>query len=204
MKHLDPRQMPREASAPRRKTSIARWVASLAVAIFGFGAFATWLFPASSADRVQQAERDSRQTAYTQLQAFPLVPVPAGETQAALDQMQLPPAERAALQSALPAPAAAPQPQDLRLARFEFWDTHAQDGDIVAFVSAGYRREVPLTHGAVSVTIPVDGSGVVHIVGVHDGGGGITLGLKGAGQEVLMPIMREGQTLTLPVGRKGF
>lgn len=225
MKHLDPRQLPKKApAASPRKSSTSRWLVLFALGTLGAGATATWLFPTSPTDKVSQAERDARQNSFSQLQQFSLVPVPADATQQALDQMQLPPTDRAALQSALglpsnvaisgqapgatantavpnPSVTAAPNSGNLRLARFDFWDTQTQDGDVVAFISAGYRREVPLSHGSVSVTIPVDGSGVVQVMGIRDGGGGITLGLRGANQEVLMPIMSEGQVLSLPVGR---
>ena len=74
-----------------------------------------------------------------------------------------------------------------------------KDGDVVTVSSAGYRRDITLTNAPLTVSFPVDGSSSMQFVGVHDGGGGITLGIRGPNQEFLMPIMSEGQALSLPV-----
>jgi hypothetical protein len=79
------------------------------------------------------------------------------------------------------------------------WDTHDEDGDVDALASAGFRREIVLTNAPQTISFPVDSASTVQVIGVHDGGGGITLGISSPAQQVLMPIMSEGQALTLPV-----
>jgi hypothetical protein len=207
MKHLEPKQIgpDRGEAAQRRGSTGWRWLA-LAIGItMGAGALGTALFGA--ADRVSQSEIHARQSAFSQLQHQPLAldPVPAGQVDQALDQMKLQPNERARLKAMLTshpsAPAAVQASRPLRLVSMTLWDTHAPDGDVVRVVSGGYSVELVITKAPQTISFPVDASGAVSVIGVHDGGGGITLGLRGPNQELMMPIMSEGQTMTLSVAR---
>ena len=175
-----------------------------ALVVLGAGAALTWLVPPDSSDLVSADEAQSRQTEFTQLEQLPVSMVASAEIDAALDEMQLAPTDRAELRERLEGadPSAAPgspAKKELQLARVSLWDTHAQDGDVVAVSSSGYRREVLITNAPQVVFVPVDGAAVVQIIGVRDGGGGITLGASGSDGSVLMPIMAVGQTIGLPV-----
>jgi hypothetical protein len=198
-----------------------RFLASLLIVAVTIGAGFTWLYPPGSSDRVTTAEREARQDSFTRLEPIQLEAIDQTERVAATDAMQLPPSDRAALRAFLavadtqaadtpannqvtPAPVTTTAPdvskQPIVLTRLTLWDTHAEDGDVVAIVSAGYRREVRITNGVQRVIIPVkQGTSVIEVIGIHDGGGGITLGVEAAGGQALMPIMAVGQTLALPV-----
>lgn len=187
----------------------------------GFGAGFTWVFPPGASDRVSTEERQARQDRFARLDPIQLEPIDSAERMAATEEMQLPSFDRAGLRSILadgdrqatgpsvvtstsqaqaPAVASVPVSQPLMLTRVTLWDTHAQDGDVIAIMSADYRREVRITNAQQHVVIPVrQGMSVIEVIGIHDGGGGITLGVEAPGGKVLMPIMAVGQTLALPV-----
>lgn len=182
------------------------------VAATGFGL--TRFYPPPAADVVTSAEAQQREQAFANVQPLPLAPVPRDKTDAAIASMNLPAAEQDVLRKDLarggpagtvpkapPAPqaAAAPARQEVRLVEIILWDTHSPDGDVVRVVSGGFTRDVLLTKSPQVVYVPADGSGSVQVLGVRDGGGGITLGVKGGDLAVLMPIMSEGQMLSLPV-----
>ena len=156
------------------------------------------------------AEQQQRLAGF-QTASLAIVPLAAHDNNTALAQMKLAPADRENLRQQLtaapaaaastrnPAAAAAAKPEPTRLVEIVLWDSHAPDGDIVRVVSGGYAREVMLAKTPTSVYVPYDGSGAIGVVGVRDGGGGITLAIKGSATQVLMPVMSEGQALSLPV-----
>jgi hypothetical protein len=213
MKHLDPRQIEAPVgTTPKRKRSILLWISMVFALCVGFGAAGTALLVPESQDVVTNQERQERQIAFTKVRELQAHAVPTEQIDTTLDEMRLPPTERAQLKAllaseALSAPAnattspvaTAAASTPLRLVRVSLWDSHAEDGDVVAVVSGGYRREVALTKEIQTVAFPVDGSSMVQIIGVRDGGGGITLGIRGPSQQVLMPILSEAQTLSLPI-----
>jgi len=99
-----------------------------------------------------------------------------------------------------PEPAAiAAAPQKQLLVWFTLWDTHAQDGDVVQIRSGGYQREVTLMNKPTRFAVPVPSSGVLNIIGIRDGGGGITVGAMSGESPVALPLMSEGQVLGIPV-----
>ncbi len=126
-----------------------------------------------------------------------------------------PPAPRPATPAALPAPAVAalpaassavPSPAALLDSEFELpmawltiWDHRDEDGDIIRVVSEGYTRTVPILNTPVTLAVPVPASGVVNIVGVHDGFGGITVGIKSSVTPVLLPVLAPGQVVGVPI-----
>lgn len=192
----------------------------VAIAV-GLGAAGTHFFAPDARDLVTDKERLERQVAFTKMRHLQTTEIGVNMVDGALDEMRLQPPERAQLRAMLPAAdvksttasspadstAAAPiatqaaSGSPLRLVSVSLWDTHAQDGDVVAIASAGYRRDVTITKAPQIITFPVDQAATLQVIGVRDGGGGITLGIRGPSQEILMPIMSEGQTLSLPVGR---
>lgn len=221
MKHLDPVQIEAAARQQPKKKSSLPWVLSVLAITTALGAAGTYFFAPNVQDQVTDQEKQERQIAFTKVRTLQAIEVEADKVDAALDEMRLPPPERAQMRAMLPAGGATQQPstpptgnvapppvaplpgQDkpLRLVSISLWDTHAPDGDVVAIVSAGYRREIVLTKAEQMITFPVDQAATVQVVGVRDGGGGITVGIRGPMQDILMPIMSEGQTLSLPVGR---
>jgi hypothetical protein len=216
MKHLDPRQIgaPKDAPQKKRGRGSLFWALSMAAVVFGAGAAGTYFFVHDNGDNISAAQKQERQVEFTKLRALALTPVEPEKVDEALDQMRLDPPQRAQMRAliddrpraapagtgltGLPAPAAIAE-KPLRLASITLWDSQSEDGDVVSVESGGYQREIVLRKTPITLTIPVDGSGRVKITGVHDGGGGITLGLRGPTQEVMAPVLNEGQVLILPV-----
>ena len=212
MKHLEEQRIPtREpARTPPRRSGMWTRLSALALLTLGAGAVLSWFFPPQSTDDVSSEERQTRQEAFLQMDHFKLAPIPAQQVDDQIKEMRLPPIEREALRQQLTsdgaraastASSSAPQQQNakLSLARVIVWDTHSQDGDVITVSSAGYQVQVLLTNAMQAVTIPSDGVSPVQFTGTKDGGGGITLGIRGAQGEFLMPILAEGQSLALPV-----
>lgn len=199
MRHLESKPLlnGRLQPAPAKKgTSFAWIVAGLVTVVLVGGLGLTRLFPPAVPDQVSQSETKDRAEAFAKLGAL-VVPLVGKEKAAqALPAMGLNPTESAALSSALAQPEAE---KKTGLVEILLWDTHAPDGDVVRVMSAGYSRDVVLSKTPTLVYVPGSGSGVIQISGVQDGGGGITLGVKGSQQSVLMPIMSVGQTISLPV-----
>jgi hypothetical protein len=84
------------------------------------------------------------------------------------------------------------------LAEVYLYDTASSDGDVVALISGKVRFDVPLTHKKTRVVVPIT-DGKLVMQGVHDGGGGITVGLRTQdGDELTSPVMRVGQTVEVP------
>lgn len=211
MRHLEPDQIDAVANKRRPlKQNNLLWIASMLTACIVLGASSTTWFAPGAQDLVANTEKQERQLAFTKVSELRVSEVEASKIDTALNEMMLPPNERAQMRSLL-APAASTNPTIpgggavsspvLRLVSISLWDTHAEDGDVVAVVGGGYRREIVLTKTIQTIAFPVDRLAMVEIVGVRDGGGGITLGIRGSSQEILMPIMSEGQTLSLPLGR---
>lgn len=224
MKHAETRQLaPAPQSAKKSKGSNLLWVLATAGLIGAAGTFATWAFVPNALDRPAQSEIEARQAAFSQVRELSLAAVPNERLESALDGMRLQPVDRKTLSTSMQnakqamadrpsadsssirsrqnATASSAAEEPLRLAEVSLFDTHAEDGDIIAVESAGYRREVVLTKTPQLITIPVDSTALFRITGVRDGGGGITLGLRGSSQQVMAPIMSEGQTISLPIAR---
>lgn len=213
MKHLDPNQIEAPVDkTPRKKHRALLWVSTVFALCVGLGAAGTAFLVPEAQDIVTDQERQERQIAFTKVRELRAYAVATEEIDTTLDEMRLPPTERAQMKTFLTSGAlsattnAATSPVTattentaLRLVSVSLWDSHADDGDVVAVVGGGYRREVALTKDIQTIAFPVDGSSMVQIIGVRDGGGGITLGIRGPSQDVLMPIMSEGQTLSLPI-----
>ena len=103
-----------------------------------------------------------------------------------------------------PEPRAAAQPVaddevELPLAWLTLWDHRDEDGDIVRVVSEGYMRTVPILNAPVTLAVPVPASGVVNIIGIHDGTGGITVGIRSGVTPVLLPVLSVGQAVGVPI-----
>jgi len=205
----------RSADVPSRpqKRSLVPAILFAVGLTFGLGYFLTWYAP-GGIDRVSGPELDARAKALEKAGPLSLPVVKAEELDAALASMKLPPAARAALVAELQArrtqiAAAAPLSaaavpasagaQDLPLVWITLWDTHREDGDIVSVTSGGYVQQVTLTNATLRFAVPIPRSGAISLAGVHDGGGGITVGAMSGETRVPLPIMRRGQVLEIPV-----
>ena len=219
MRHLEPRQLEPSRPQPRGRRC-AFWATGFLVATLGVGWLGTHFLLPSEADVVSQAEIDKRGLLLRGIAPMTLTVVSPANVDKAILSMDLAPAKQQELKRALgsapgyttsmpvlgpaskrPTVAAqtAPEASPLKLVELILWDTHAPDGDVVVVASGGYTREVVLAKQPLTVFVPVAPGAAISITGVHDGGGGITLGVRGASQELLMPIMSEGQTILLPV-----
>ncbi len=215
MRHLEPKQLARRGEEPGRRRQVSLWPTAvlLTALALGGGFAATRLAPPSPADNVQQSEVQKRADDFATISPLQLTAVPAAQTTVAIGKMGLTAPESAALaaqvgsrSTAPPAatgqarqPRPAQQQQRMGLVEIALWDTHAPDGDIVLVTSGGYSREVLLTKTPTVVAVPGSGAGTIQVTGLKDGGGGITLGIKGATESVMIPIMSVGQTIALPV-----
>ena len=186
-----------------------------AILIAAGGLALTPLLGERSGDRVSDSDKAQITAAYSKVTAVQLTAVPQAEVKQALDSMKLTPDARRALQAALDAapaasvanPAAAPganpssSPQQgvTRLAYVTVWDSQTEDGDQVTLSSAGYELPVRLAKVPQTFAVPVDASATIRVIGLYDGGGGITLGIQSGSGAVMLPIMVPGQVLALPV-----
>lgn len=102
--------------------------------------------------------------------------------------------------AAAPTPVAAQDAEiKLPLAWVTLWDFRDEDGDVVRVVSSGYTRLVPILHQPVTLAMPAPPNGVINVIGVHDGYGGITVGIESGAVPLSLPVLVEGQIVGVPV-----
>jgi len=161
---------------------------------------------------VSQKETTQRLNDFSSLKSLDAVQVAQEDEQEVLGKLGLSPKNHELLQQALqesqrqgasgvstPSSTVQSDSDRLHLIALTFWDTHSEDGDIVHVSSEGYERDITLKKMPITVNLPCKNMSRVKIAGVRDGGGGITLGVKGQ-QTVNMPIMRPGQSFELAIG----
>ena len=222
---MQPGVAPAEATAARARPSLWTLWLLIGIATIGFGAGFSFLMPAAKGDSVPPDLDAKRQAAFSTLKPIPVIvaapdeeervvqamPLPAAEKQvlaatvreerAALTGMRAvsaPVEEPKAVRKAAAAPAAKPA-RPIGVAHITVWDTDAVDGDVVRIVSAGFAMELTLAKAPMTIAVPIPPQGVINVVGVHDGGGGITAGVSVGGRAVELPIMSPGQVLGIPV-----
>ncbi|MBN8498554.1 hypothetical protein [Accumulibacter sp.] len=170
-------------------------VTGLLIAGTGY-AMTAWWNPLP-ADRVTEKEKAELITGFTHLRTIAVEQVKDHDVDAALDTMRLDPSLRQAMKHTLDRKAPGSSPTVL--ARITVWDFASQDGDVVRLSSAGYAIDVALLNEPTIVTLPIDASQTIQITGAHDGGGGITLGVRNGAGKVSLPLITEGQAISLPV-----
>lgn len=143
---------------------------------------------------LQRAEIDR---AWQQVQAnrVTLLPIPPGNRDQAYGRLRalgVPPGRVQAIQAEV-------ERGTMELVSFTLWDNVAEDGDIVDLETPDLTVRVPLRHARATIPLVRPASGVVNIRGVHDGGGGITMGIEANGTPVLLPPLQPGQVLGIPV-----
>ena len=180
----------------------------------------TGLFFDDVHDQISEQQLRDRQQAYAVALPIQLAPVSPEDMSQAVASMSLSQAQEKTLVAQMQAkdeasgfasssPAAnrrGPMPipvpaseQALRLAWITLWDTDTNDADTVLVTSDGYSRTVVLTNQPVRFAVPIPITGTVKLTGVHDGGGGITVGVTSGSTPVPLPLMSEGQVIGIPV-----
>jgi len=208
MQHLEPQQIqpPPEVKSPSRRNSLL-WAGGVLALVAAMGWGGTSLFLGPDTDVVSQAERTNSAALLQSIKPLPVKLVPQANIDNAVAGMQLDAAKQTQLKQMLQVSPAGVSPQGTagtetpRLVEFAVWDTHVADGDTITVTSAGYARDVVLSKQLQQVVVPVGSNGQITITGLRDGGGGITLGIKGMQQEELKLIMSEGQSIVLPIAR---
>ena len=162
--------------------------------------------PASTAaDNLTQAEKDARAQQFAAVPRYALRRLDATEAHSVIQNLPLPDDQKAALAQNI-VPTADSQTQAAQpawenggqqMVELVLWDNVAEDGDVVQVSSLGYSQTITITHAPQTVYFPAQYDVPVTITGIHDGGGGITLGFTGSGQPVSLPVMAEGQVISL-------
>ena len=86
----------------------------------------------------------------------------------------------------------------VRLAAVTIWDTMDEDGDIVEISAAGFVQRVTIMHKPATFFLPLHPGGSVIIKAVHDGYGGVTLGVRTITGNLPLPPLVVGQSLEIP------
>jgi hypothetical protein len=86
----------------------------------------------------------------------------------------------------------------VRLAAVTVWDTMDEDGDIVEISAAGFVQRVTIMHKPATFFLPLHPGGSVTIKAVHDGYGGVTLGVRTITGNLPLPRLTVGQSLEIP------
>lgn len=86
----------------------------------------------------------------------------------------------------------------VRLAAVTVWDTMEQDGDVVEINAAGFSQRVTIMHKPATFFLPLNPGGSVTVRAVHDGYGGVTLGVRTITGNLPLPVLPVGQSVEIP------
>lgn len=86
----------------------------------------------------------------------------------------------------------------VRLAAVTVWDTMDEDGDVVEISAAGFVQRVTIMHKPATFFLPLHPGGSVMIKAVHDGYGGVTLGVRTITGNLRLPRLGVGQSVEIP------
>lgn len=210
MKHFEPSQNTPSVQKDNRKkpsdppkTFKLLLISSLLIAGIGFGMTSLW--NTTFNDNVSEVNKSELVAEFAKLKSVDVELVTKEETENALASMRLSPDQRQQLITRMPLPgntspnAANPGEDGLKLAWVNLWDFASPDGDVVHISTAGYETDVTLQKLQTKIAVPLDDSKIVKITGVHDGGGGITLGVQNGMNPISLPVLQPGQVLQLPV-----
>jgi hypothetical protein len=118
--------------------------------------------------------------------------VPATEREQAIAVLGLPADQAAELQRDTAA-------GEVQLVYLTLWDDIEEDGDVIRIEAGAFTQDVTLQHTPTRLTIPLARDGRLIILGVRDGGGGITVGVASGNRTVPLPRLRTGQAIPIPV-----
>lgn len=184
-----PGMTPKKVQWSRRRKPVL--AAVVVAAALGLGAVMVTLGGSSGgSDDLTAAETTQRSRNFTGRISLPLVdPI---DTDKALASMALDVQAEAALTADVNAGRA-------HLAWLSVWDDQAQDGDRIRVSAGGFDLDLDLYNAPHRIGIPIaDENPGLTIMGLHDGGGGITIGIQTTNGVVLTPVLRPGQLL--PIG----
>lgn len=178
-----------QENSPQGKNNILYAVTfTIAIAILGAGFFII----SKSEDQVSQQQKQEWSENYANVGIIQLPYVTEQESGEAIASMNLVEEERIKLEQEVKA-------ERIRLVWMTFWDTVAEDGDIVDIQSDAFQQRVLLYNKPTRIAVPEPISGVVNVTGDIDGGGGITVGIISGKSPVNLPYMSPGQTIGIPV-----
>lgn len=212
LKHLEPsspsvrRKEMKRAEAKPQVSGMKMALLGIAIVLsVGFG-LDRWNSVSSEADHLSESAKEQLSTAFKAIGRLQVEPVPMQEVDAAIAAMPLSADRQKSLRRAaqtgisgvVPTPGL-PDVGQNRLVWLELNDFANEDGDVVSISSAGYQIQVGIVHATNRIAIPVDHTGTVVVTGVHDGGGGITLGFRTGSGLYSLPVLSVGETLTFPV-----
>ncbi len=147
----------------------------------------------SAADQVSAQELAQRAAVTRTLPAVKLRTVAPSERDGAIAAMALPQSDANALAADLAA-------NRVRLVWMTFFDSDAEDGDVVTVSSGGFARTVPLLKAPTAVALPAPADGFVRVTGAVDGrGGGVTVGIVTGSGATALAVLSVGQTISIPV-----
>lgn len=147
----------------------------------------------SSEDRISPAEIARRASIAEARPPVALRSVERREMKAAMLEMAL----SSQAQESLEADIASRQ---AKLVWIVFYDSDAEDGDVIEIQSGGFSRMIRLAKQPVAVAIPFPSDGVATVIGVVDGGGGgVTVGLVGPDGAAPLAVLSVGQQISIPV-----
>lgn len=199
MKHLEPKPQlmappPSSKTLPTKRNPKTIFAIAALAFIVGLGGVMTGLLDPTPSDNLSEPTKTRLANEFPAALPIKLTAVAAHETGTALHSMALPPGKRNLLMQTL-----SNAPSKNSLAWVELWDFAAQDGDVVHISSAGFELDYPIQNTPARIAIPIDATARVTITGVHDGGGGITLGIKSASNDVSLPVIQPGEILNIPI-----
>lgn len=181
---------PQKPKSTRTKFALVAIAALLATAI-GIGEFFGGGAHSDQPTRVQLEEMQ-RSWETVQKSGVILSEVQREEIAQAIATINLPEEERIALQREV-------ESDRVSLVWITVWDSMAEDGDVITLSSNGLTITAPLYSKMHRIAVPRPSDGVVHVTGVQDGQGGITLGLMSGPNLVLIPPLSVGQSVGIPV-----
>lgn len=145
-----------------------------------------------SGDAMTDKEAADRAAAFTAVGPIALAEVPDNERPTAVGGIGLPAEQQATLRRDVEA-------KQVRLVYLTVWDDRYEDGDAVRIASGGFSRDIALRNAPTRLTIPLQGTAGITVTGLHDGTGGITVGILNGNDRIPLPRMAVGQVITVSV-----
>ena len=173
-------------SGGKRLRKTLMFVAVAAVAVVAFTFFGV------KKDNVDAQTKKQWEASFLAAQPIKVKLVEASQVKAAIASMQMPVTEKQKLQNELDV-------GHSRLVWVQLKDNCAEDGDIVRIDSGLFSQTVTIKNAGERIPVPEPPSGVMNVVGIHDGGGGITVEMMSGNSPVNLPVMNVGQAVGVPV-----
>jgi len=161
-------------------------------AVLVLAAVAAFTFFGGKKDDVDAQTQKQWEMSFIAAQPLGVKLVKPAETPAAMASMQLPAAEKQQLQKEI-------DTGRTRLVWVWLRDNCAEDGDTVRVDSGRFSQTVKLKNAGERIAVPEPPSGVLNVVGIYDGGGGITVEMRSGESPVNLPVMTPNQALGVRV-----